>query len=736
MRPLGRTRTHPAAVLISTMAEKPSEARKSPRLGSPEPPYPSVKQQQLRTTTTTKRPVSVKNTPKVPSPLAAGTLSRVRGNSESASSPKHPVDLKLGLYESVSESDMDTSTDGKLSCSNTSLDVTSESDTRVRHKSQTQESDTRTPKIVTAKANLKKCPCDQTTGGEAWTLKCVSCTQIWHNSCANLKGKLSKPMLESIDMWQCPWCFTVPFAPPKSHKCRKNAQSLQNMVLCDAITSQLEDRIESIIEKKLKITSIEDTIRSSVEDQIKKSLQDRDQTQNDTNVKSTESQLKELTSAIESLKKSPPQSDPEMLPDLIESVDGEKPKHSIQPVKQSQEDFVDEDTAVRLSTYLDTLEFKKEGRREVIAFGEKYKYHGARNMSPKPMPQELQTLLNTLNEGLGYALNQCLVNKYTGKSSALPRHSDDEADIDPNSDIFTISLGSERTIKFQAKDTKAVVLELPVKHRSMYAMSRTSQDLFTHEIQQDTNLESSATRYSITFRRTHWSNFNSTLLYGDSNFGPIKMGDGKGKVGKATPGVRDFAGTVEEVNPIKCIAYQNVVCMFGTNNLKKKEEKSEEDIKKIYRIYKGKLEQIRQLNPRCKLLVCPVLPTTDPTINKKILIFNNFLYNDLQRSSLRINIVWGFAAFVGHNGLLKSSLHGEHWEGDPLHINLEGTRLLVRLIKQNIFSLRRPKGTSSNVDGRTYQAVLQGPPPNRGAGGQAGRRVNRMQAPSSAWGHS
>jgi hypothetical protein len=546
-------------------------------------------------------------------------------------------------------------------------------------------------------------------------------------------------VITELDMWMCPWCYVCPFQPHKSHKSRKNKESLAATVMADSITQNIQEALAA---------TIAETVRSSVEDQIKKSLQDRDQTQNDTNIKSIETQLKELTSTIESLKKSPPRSDPEMPPDLIESVDSEKPSHNLKPVKQSQEDFINEDTAARLSTYLDTLEFKKEGRREVIAFGEKYKYHGARNMNPKPMPEELQSLLNSLNKDLDYALNQCLVNKYTGQSSALAKHSDDEADIDPDSDIFTISLGSERTIKFQAKDTKAVVLELSVKHRSMYSMSRTSQDLFTHEIQQDTNLESSATRYSITFRRTHWSNFNSTLLYGDSNFGPIKMGDGKGKVGKATPGVRDFAATVEDVNPTKCIAFQNVVCMFGTNNLKKKEETSEEDIKKIYRVYKGKLEQIRQLNPRCKLLVCPVLPTTDPTINRKILIFNNFLYNDLQRSSLRINIVWGFAAFVGHNGLLKSSLHGEHWEGDSLHINLEGTRLLVRLIKQNIFSLRRPKGASSSVDGRTYQGVLQGPPPSHGGQGgrwsqvgrwpQAGRwpQDNRMQAPSHARGRT
>ena len=52
---------------------------------------------------------------------------------------------------------------------------------------------------------LKKCPCGQSSGGHSWLLKCTSCTQTWHSDCANLKGKLPKSTIDSLDTWQCPW---------------------------------------------------------------------------------------------------------------------------------------------------------------------------------------------------------------------------------------------------------------------------------------------------------------------------------------------------------------------------------------------------------------------------------------------------------------------------------------------------------------------------------------------------
>ena len=62
---------------------------------------------------------------------------------------------------------------------------------------------------------LKRCPCGNSSGGKAWLLKCTACDQMWHNSCANLKGNLPKSTVDQLDHWQCPWCFACPFEPPK-----------------------------------------------------------------------------------------------------------------------------------------------------------------------------------------------------------------------------------------------------------------------------------------------------------------------------------------------------------------------------------------------------------------------------------------------------------------------------------------------------------------------------------------
>ena len=54
------------------------------------------------------------------------------------------------------------------------------------------------PEPVTSKKGpaLKRCPCGNSSGGKAWLLKCTACDQMWHNSCANLKGNLPKSTLQ------------------------------------------------------------------------------------------------------------------------------------------------------------------------------------------------------------------------------------------------------------------------------------------------------------------------------------------------------------------------------------------------------------------------------------------------------------------------------------------------------------------------------------------------------------
>ncbi len=70
----------------------------------------------------------------------------------------------------------------------------------------------------------------------------------------------------------------------------------------------------------------------------------------------------------------------------------------------------------------------------------------------KPIPEPLQNILDLMNANHisgDYKLNSILVNKFDGPESHLPEHSDDEFSINPESDIFTISLGDSRTIIYK-----------------------------------------------------------------------------------------------------------------------------------------------------------------------------------------------------------------------------------------------------------------------------------------------
>ena len=151
----------------------------------------------------------------------------------------------------------------------------------------------------------------------------------------------------------------------------------------------------------------------------------------------------------------------------------------------------------------------------------------------------LSSCLALTSESIGYKLNQILVNKYSGPDALLPN----EYDINPDSEMFTVSIGDTATVKFTSPNSTENC-ELSVEGRSLYSMKRSSQNYHKHHIDAYPN---NLVRYSITFRSIHWTYLNSLYAVGDSNFVKIQLGEGKGKVGKSTPGKRDWAATVSDI---------------------------------------------------------------------------------------------------------------------------------------------------------------------------------------------
>ena len=417
-------------------------------------------------------------------------------------------------------------------------------------------------------------------------------------------------------------------------------------------------------------------------------------------------------------------------------------------------EFIDEHMSTSIIGLLQASDFKSENGRSTVSFGEPYTYTGSKSSrnATTSFPDVLQPVvdkINALQKDLFYSnhpdlkkhenrhpaplINSCLVNRYTGPESFLPSHSDNEITIHPESSIFTLSLGQPATVKFSGIDQEpepANDTEITPGHRSLYHMTRKSQDFFKHAI--DKGSIADGTRYSLTFRCVSWKNRNSTCIIGDSNTGMLNFGTNKRSTfGELMPGQKYWAPCIRDIKPESCISFSNVVILCGINDVKKSEVNSQEDIRNLGNSLINKIKQIKQLNPKCYVSVCPLLPTKSRELNQKVNFFNCVLASKVASMGPGVQCVEGFHGFAEHDGTLVGSLSktlDRHGGLDILHLNPYGARVLAGLIKRCIFfrlnkGVDRRRGPSSRVNGRLYSSVSGGPPPASQWGGRDGCQV-------------
>ena len=140
--------------------------------------------------------------------------------------------------------------------------------------------------------------------------------------------------------------------------------------------------------------------------------------------------------------------------------------------------------------------------RSVCYYGEyKYSYSDITH-KPQAIPiseNYMCNIIEKLNSILpDFKFNSILLTKYNNGSDYIGYHSDDEPEIDPNSDIVTISLGENRVAKFKESSINSGYPEqsLNLKHGDLFVMSRSSQNFFQHSIVADSSVSK---RVSITF---------------------------------------------------------------------------------------------------------------------------------------------------------------------------------------------------------------------------------------------
>ena len=158
----------------------------------------------------------------------------------------------------------------------------------------------------------------------------------------------------------------------------------------------------------------------------------------------------------------------------------------------------------------------RPGSRASVYYGKlPYTYGpGPVKHSPAPYPSGA-TIFDTIFEKIALSdaaftpdNYSCLVTLYRDGKCYIPLHADNEVDIERDSNIYTVSFGSTRTLNFLNEYGKIRPTSVKLEHGSVYIMSHESQKYWKHEIRPEHHVEGA--RVSFTFR--HMRNEDSHPL--------------------------------------------------------------------------------------------------------------------------------------------------------------------------------------------------------------------------------
>ena len=338
------------------------------------------------------------------------------------------------------------------------------------------------------------------------------------------------------------------------------------------------------------------------------------------------------------------------------------------------------------------------GSREVLYFGEYgYHYTGAYHAA-KETPLVIQDLLQAVRPSLPNSnsiLNSCLITRYANRSCHIPMHRDNETCIDPDSVIVTVSLGKERAIKFANASGTEHTQDL--KDRSVYIMSRFSQDFWEHGIEptdareeseriedEDTDGAPSEVRYSFTFRHIAPHFKNSLAIIGDSNTQHIKFGKKLGTLGAWAPGKRLKASKIENIPPPHEIGpYKNIIIHTGINNISDDNHRRSNNA--LISVLKKKCDDILSCYPNSKVHISLLFPTKSKYVNNRVNELNNLILDmTYNRKNL---LILDNSYLADERGLLPAKYgrylnYGTPNRNDIVHLGREGIRLFCMNIKK------------------------------------------------------
>ena len=565
--------------------------------------------------------------------------------------------------------------------------------------------------VVPRKVTLDKCPCES-SDLRSYKIKCSSCKQHWHTPCATTFEE--KMILELQKTWHCPWCHVTPFIRPSGHPSFKNESVILGTVVSEAVSTKISEDMQ--IAHALSSQCIKESIAKAIQNTMEPIT---------ASFNAQVQRMEELTRP--GLSVSPSRAPGKHHRSPVEEV--RECNNPTKYIEHHEENFIGEDMSNELAEFLKTVEYAEVNGRSVASYGEEYSYTGQPKNNVKDIPKPITKVIELLEQEFkqfnsARTINQVIINRYKDGSSFLPKHSDNEQEIKPDSQIFTVSLGCTRSIVFRDESkppTEDREQELEVSEGSIYIMSQPSKSFWSHRMEV-TEEEDLPERVSLTFRTVGGNYKNSTVIIGDSNTKHLRFSTGKAKekgtFGYTLPGKRVEAFHLRSINPQDCIGYQNVVLHCGINDIRNRspgrleDDPDPADVGAHFDILQSKVMDIKALCPKIAIFVSPILPTKSTNLNQRVVEFNDildkFLMNDRNGEGVRS---FNFNPLADwKTGLLREDYGVYDTEKncynkkDSLHLGKNGIRLLAKTLRDAVLKRK--------VTSASYRRVLDNRPGN------------------------
>lgn len=160
------------------------------------------------------------------------------------------------------------------------------------------------------------------------------------------------------------------------------------------------------------------------------------------------------------------------------------------------EDFVSDHRQLFEQLTTEVVWDERMRARKTASFGAPYNYSGI-DYPPVPFPEVLERLRARVEEWVGWAPNNCLLNLYEDGRSKMGMHADSVDGLEVGTAIVIVSLGTTRTIVFAAQ-TGGEQFSCPLHPGSVLLMPLALQGEWRHSIPAE---ERAGPRISATFRR-------------------------------------------------------------------------------------------------------------------------------------------------------------------------------------------------------------------------------------------